>query len=68
MFRKKAKETFQAGLQYLPFFLAEATADEDLIAYLRMNKLDIIRAKELPRLAWAQDETRKGCQRLPGGT
>ena len=30
---KKAKETFQAGFQYL-------------IAYLQMNKLDIILAKE----------------------
>jgi hypothetical protein len=59
MFReKKAKETFQAGLQYLPFFLAEAMADEDLIAYLRTNTLDIVRAKELPRLAWAEDKTR----------
>jgi len=59
MFReKKAKETFQAGLQYLPFFLAEAMADEDLIAYLRTNNLDMIRAKELPRLAWAEDKTR----------
>jgi len=66
MFReKKAEETFQAGLQYLPFFLAEAMADEDLIAYLRMNKLDIIRAKELPR---GQDEAGKGCRRLPQGT
>jgi len=55
---KKAKETFQAGLQYLPFFLVEAMADEDLIAYLRTNKLDIIRAKVLPRLAWAEDKTR----------
>ena len=59
MFReKKAKETFQAGLQYLPFFLGEAMADEDLIAYLRANKLDAIRAKELPRLAWAEDKTK----------
>ena len=55
---KKAKETFQAGLQYLPFFLCEAMADEDLIAYLRTNKLDPIRAKELPRLAWAEDKTK----------
>jgi hypothetical protein len=55
---KKAKETFQAGLQYLPFFLGEAMADEDLIAYLRANQLDIIRAKELPRLAWAEDKTK----------
>jgi len=61
MFRekeKKAKETFQAGLQYLPFFLGEAMADEDLITYLRTNKLDAIRAKELPRLAWAEDKTK----------
>ena len=59
MFReKKAKGTFQAGLQYLPFFLAEAMADEDLITYLRTNNLDMIRAKELPRLAWAEDKTR----------
>jgi hypothetical protein len=28
-------------------------ADEDLITYLRTNRLDIIHAKELPRLAWA---------------
>jgi len=59
MFReKKAKGTFQAGLQYLPFFLAEAMADEDLITYLRTNNLDMIRAKELPRLAWAEDKVR----------
>lgn len=51
MFReKKGKETFQAGVQHLPFFLAEVMADKDLIAYLRTNRLDIIRAKELPRL------------------
>ena len=43
---KKAKETFQAGFQYLPFFLAETMANKDLIAYLLMDKLDIIRAKE----------------------
>jgi hypothetical protein len=57
---KKAKETFQAGLQYLPFFLAKEMADKDLIAYLGTKKLDIIRAKELPtrRLAWAEDKTR----------
>jgi len=49
MFReKKAKETFQAGLQYLPFFLGEAMADEDLIAYLR-------------RTIWIQYEQRS-CQ------
>ena len=36
---KKAKETFQAELQYLPFFLAEAMANKDLIAYLRMNNV-----------------------------
>jgi len=59
MFRqKKAKETFQAGLQYPPFFLVGAMADEDLITYLRTNKLDIIRAKELPRLVWADDKTK----------
>jgi len=28
---KRAKETCQAGLQYLPFFLGEAMVDEDLI-------------------------------------
>ena len=33
-------------------------ADEDLIAYLRTNTLDIIHAKELPRLAWADDKTK----------
>jgi hypothetical protein len=32
--------------------------DEDLIAYLRTNKLDIIHAKELPRLVWAGDKTK----------
>jgi hypothetical protein len=54
MFREKnAKEIFQAGRQYLPFFLMEAMADEDLITYLRTNKLDIIRTKESSRLAWA---------------
>ena len=59
MFREKiAKETFQAGIQYLSFYLGEAMADEDLIAYLRTNHLDIVRAKELPRLAWADDKTR----------
>jgi hypothetical protein len=58
MFREKmAKETFQTGIQYLSFYLWEAMADEDLIAYLRTNHLDIIRA-ELPRLAWADDKTR----------
>ena len=55
---KKVKEMFQAGLQYLPFFLGEAMADEELIAYLRTNKLDAIRMKELPRLAWAEDKTK----------
>jgi len=32
-------------------------ADEDLIAYVRLNNLDIMRAKELLRLAWAEDKT-----------
>jgi hypothetical protein len=52
------KETFQAGLQYLPHFLAESMADEDLIIYLRMNTLDIIHAKEFPRLLWADEKTK----------
>jgi hypothetical protein len=51
-------QQFQASLQHLPFFFAEAMADEDLIAYLRTNKLDIIRTKELPRLACADDKTK----------
>lgn len=52
-----AKETFQAGIQYLSFYLGEAMADEGLISYLRTNHLDIIRAKEL-RLAWEDGKTR----------
>ncbi|KAF8184234.1 hypothetical protein BJ912DRAFT_975450 [Pholiota molesta] len=59
MFReKKAKETFQAGLQYFPFFLEHSEPNEELVAYLQSNKLDPIRAQELPRLAWAEDKTK----------
>lgn len=53
---KKTKETFQAGLQYLPFFLAESEHDPELVEYLRNNRLDPIRAQELPRLAWSEDK------------
>jgi hypothetical protein len=59
MFReKKAKETFQAGLQYFPFFLEHSEPNDELVAYLQSNKLDPIRAQELPRLAWAEDKTK----------
>jgi hypothetical protein len=51
----KAKEPFQAGLQYL---VGEAMADEDLIAYLRTNQLYILLVKELSRLAWVEDKTK----------
>jgi len=57
MFQEKgAKKMFRVGLQCLSFCLGQAMADEDLIAYLRPNKLDAKRAKELPRLAWAEDK------------
>ncbi|KAH9480031.1 hypothetical protein JR316_0006628 [Psilocybe cubensis] len=55
---KKTKDTFQAGLQYLPFYLEQAEADVELIDYLKKNKLDPIRAQELPMLAWAEDKTK----------
>ncbi|KAF8964897.1 hypothetical protein BDZ97DRAFT_822699 [Flammula alnicola] len=55
---RKAKEAFQAGLQYLPFFLEEAGPNDELISYLKTNKLDPIRAQELPRIAWAEDKTK----------
>ena len=55
---KRTKETFQAGLQYLPFYLQRAMPDEELVAYLEKNTVDPIRAKELPRLAWAEDKTK----------
>lgn len=55
---RKAKETFQAGLQYLPFFLTEAAPLPELVAYLETNQLDPIRAKELPREAWAVDKAK----------
>ena len=55
---RKAKQTFQAGLQYLPFFLAEAAPLPELAAYLKTNQLDPIRAKELPREAWAVDKAK----------
>ncbi|KAF9476403.1 hypothetical protein BDN70DRAFT_882509 [Pholiota conissans] len=59
MFReKKAKETFQAGLQYFPFYLEHSEPNDELVAYLRSNKLDPVRAQELPRLAWAEDKTK----------
>ncbi|KAJ3509113.1 hypothetical protein NLJ89_g5385 [Agrocybe chaxingu] len=53
---KRAKETFQAGLQYLSFYLEKATFNPALVEYLEKNKLDPIRAQELPRLAWAEDK------------
>jgi len=55
---RKTKETFQAGLQYLPFFLGESEPNDDLINYLKKHQLDPIRAQELPRLAWAEDKTK----------
>jgi hypothetical protein len=55
---KKTKETFQAGLQYLPFYLQRALPNDDFINYLEKNKLDSIRAQELPRIAWAEDKTK----------
>ena len=55
---KRTKETFQAGLQYLPFYLQHAMPDEELVAYLETNSVDPIRAKELPRLAWAEDKAK----------
>ncbi|KAF8878896.1 hypothetical protein CPB84DRAFT_1793757 [Gymnopilus junonius] len=55
---KKTKETFQAGLQYLTFYLNQSEPQEELIAYLEKNHLDPIRAQELPRLAWAEDKTK----------
>jgi len=55
---KKTKETFQAGLQYLPFYLQRAVPNDDFIDYLEKNKLDSIRAQELPRIAWAEDKTK----------
>jgi len=55
---RKAKETFQAGLQYLPYFLTEAAPLPELIAYLETNQLDPVRAKELPREAWAVDKAK----------
>jgi hypothetical protein len=55
---RKAKETFRAGLQYLPFFLTEAAPLPALVAYLEANQLDPVRAKELPREAWAVDKVK----------
>ncbi|KJA15372.1 hypothetical protein HYPSUDRAFT_207922 [Hypholoma sublateritium FD-334 SS-4] len=61
---KRAKETFQAGLQYLPFLLDHAAPNAALVAYLgevgrrKTGVLDAIRTKELPRLAWAEDKAR----------
>ena len=61
---KRAKDTFQAGLQYLPFLLDRAAPDTSLISYLseiakrKTGVLDAVRAKELPRLAWAEDKAR----------
>ncbi|KDR77817.1 hypothetical protein GALMADRAFT_245920 [Galerina marginata CBS 339.88] len=55
---RKTKETFQAGLQYLPFLLGESEFNTDLIDYLENHKLDPVRAQELPRLAWAEDKTK----------
>jgi len=53
---KRTKETFQAGLQYLPFYLENAMPNEELAVYLEKNRLDPVRAQELPRLAWAEDK------------
>jgi hypothetical protein len=61
----KAKEPFQAGLQYL---VGEAMADEDLIAYLRTNQLYILLVKELSRktkLEKAVEDCRKRFSELP---
>jgi len=55
---KKTKETFQAGLQYLPFFLQESERNDELLEYLETHKLDPVRAQELPRIAWAEDKTK----------
>jgi hypothetical protein len=55
---RKTKETFQAALQYLPFFLGESEPNDDLVDYLKKNQLDPIRAQELPRVAWAEDKTK----------
>lgn len=45
-------------MQYLPFFLTEAAPLPELVAYLETNQLDPIRAKELPREAWAVDKAK----------
>ena len=45
-------------MQYLPFFLQESEPDHDPIEYLEKNQLDPVRAKELPRIAWAEDKTK----------
>ncbi|KAF9522300.1 hypothetical protein CPB83DRAFT_118206 [Crepidotus variabilis] len=55
---KKTKETFQAGIQYLPYLLQQSGPNEDLVSYLEQSKLDPIRAQELPRVAWAEDKTK----------
>lgn len=55
---KRTKETFQAGLQYLTFYLNQSEPQGELISYLEKNQLDPIRAQELPRLAWAEDKTK----------
>lgn len=45
-------------MQYLPFFLTEAALLPELVTYLETHQLDPIRAKELPREAWAVDKAK----------
>lgn len=53
---KKTKETFQAGLQFLPFLLRHSVSDSSLIQYLEDKHLDPVRTQELPRVAFAEDK------------
>ncbi|PPQ85088.1 hypothetical protein CVT24_011918 [Panaeolus cyanescens] len=53
---RKTKETFQVGLQYLAFFLSQAGENAELREYLEKRGLDEVRARELPREAWAVDK------------
>jgi len=53
---KKTKETFQAGIQYLPYMLSKAAMDDELLEYVKTHKLDKVRSEELPKEAWAVDK------------
>lgn len=61
---RSARRRRSRRLQYLPFLIDRSAPDAALLSYLsevskrNTGVLDAISAKELPRLAWAEDKTR----------